>query len=126
MWRSRSSRENNTHDPVDVFAIIGLQNDLVGLEKGIRTNQQMNAVVVNATQINNRIICAGKDTALQIATNNTSRLHNQLMERVLERRAKIQQRVIGKLVHASESSFADIELLFTETHLKWCTSAKRY
>ncbi|PIG80888.1 hypothetical protein AARAC_002666 [Aspergillus arachidicola] len=80
----------------------------------------MNAVVVNATQINNRIICAGKDAALQIATNNTSRLHNQLMERVLERRLKVQQRAIGKLDHASESSFADIQLLFTETHLKWC------
>ncbi|KAB8249312.1 hypothetical protein BDV35DRAFT_344980 [Aspergillus flavus] len=48
------------------------------------------------------------------------------MERVSERRAKIQQRVIGKLDYASESSFADIQLLFTETHLKWYTSAKRY
>ncbi|KAB8202110.1 isoprenoid synthase domain-containing protein [Aspergillus parasiticus] len=110
----------------DVFAVIGLQNDLVGLEKDIQTKQQMNAVIVNAVHITNKIICAGKDAALQVATDNISGLHNQLMERAVERHATIQQRAIGRLEHEPEASFADIQLLFTETHSKWCTSAKRY
>ncbi|KAE8137384.1 isoprenoid synthase domain-containing protein [Aspergillus pseudotamarii] len=110
----------------DIFAIIGLQNDLIGLEKDIRTEQQMNAVIVNAAHLANKIASAEKDAALQIATNNISALHNQLIEHVLEKRAKIHQRAIGKLEDTLESRFADIQLLFTETHLKWCTSAKRY
>ncbi|KAE8367574.1 isoprenoid synthase domain-containing protein [Aspergillus caelatus] len=110
----------------NIFSIIGLQNDLVGLEKDIHTKQQMNAVFVNAAHITNNITSARKDAALQIATKNISALHNQLMEHVLENRANLQQRTIGKLAYTLESSFADIQLLFTQTHLKWCTSAKRY
>lgn len=81
----------------DIFAIVGLQIDLVGLEKDIRTKQQMNAVIVNAAHNNNKIGSAEKDAAFQNVTNNISVLHNQLMEHVLEGHAYIHQSAIKNL-----------------------------
>ncbi|OGM48309.1 hypothetical protein ABOM_002191 [Aspergillus bombycis] len=97
-----------------------------GLEKDIQEEEQMNAVIVNAAQIGGQNTCAGEDTTLQVATNNICALHNHLMGRVLERHANIQQRAIGMPEHALECGLADMQLMITETHLKWCTSAKRY
>ncbi|GAB1196587.1 hypothetical protein APSETT444_005859 [Aspergillus pseudonomiae] len=110
----------------DACAILGLQNDLVGLEKDIRAKEKMNAVFVNVAQIAGQTIYAGDDATLQAATNNICALHNHLMGRVLERHANIQQRAIGTPRNALECRVADMQLMATETHLKWCTMAKRY
>lgn len=117
------------HDgnPDDVLAMqtavntaIGLQNDLIGLEKDIRVGESMNAVLI--TMANS--LRKGEEKGIDLADAITAIcvLHNSTIAEM----AKIHQKILQGAKAESEIAFANSQLVFIETHFKWCTTAKRY
>lgn len=98
---------------------IGLQNDLVGLEKDVDEKESMNAVLVSMEEP------WGKEEALETKLADTiaavCAFHNSSIAEAVQ----IHQRILQG-AEESEIIVANSQLLLTETYFKWCTTAKRY
>ncbi|KAJ5165067.1 uncharacterized protein N7500_006897 [Penicillium coprophilum] len=99
---------------------VGLQNDLVGLEKDLEEKEPMNAVFVSMEELLWKEEVKGTKLADTIAA--VCSLHNCSIAEV----AQIRQRILQTARDESEIIVATSQLLFTETHFRWCTTAKRY
>jgi hypothetical protein len=97
---------------------VGLQNDLVGLEKDLENGELLNAVLVAMEQQGEE----GKEQDLAKAIEAICALHNQNIAGVVRTR----QRVLLEGKGNPAAIIANSQLLFTETHFRWCTTAKRY
>ncbi|KAJ5477710.1 hypothetical protein N7530_003219 [Penicillium desertorum] len=97
---------------------VGLQNDLVGLEKDLENGELLNAVLVAVEQQGEE----GKEQDLAKAIEAICALHNQNIAGVVRTR----QRVVLEGKGNPAAIIANSQLLFTETHFRWCTTAKRY
>jgi hypothetical protein len=107
----------------DLSIVLGLQNDLVGLDKDIENGEFMNAVVV--------LLRDTPRTNVHISTENISdALHSivdvyeQALSRLLYQHRQLTNSKKGHV--GSTAAIADVQLCLVETHLKWCISAKRY
>ncbi|KAE8353434.1 isoprenoid synthase domain-containing protein [Aspergillus coremiiformis] len=109
----------------DICASTGLQNDLLGLEKDIRTKERMNAVLLGTAQTLKEDQSVDRD-ALQMAADHISAQHNLLMKRAEQTRDTLQEKALTRPELASEAKLADVLLLFAERHLTFSASAKRY
>ncbi|KAF4764373.1 hypothetical protein HAV15_000896 [Penicillium sp. str.  len=97
----------------------GLQNDLVGLERDIDEKESMNAVLVSMGEPLGKEEAQGTKLADTIAA--VCAFHNSSIAEVVQIRQRILQGA-----EESEIIVANSQLLFIETHFKWCTRAKRY
>ncbi|KAJ5555674.1 hypothetical protein N7535_008108 [Penicillium sp. DV-2018c] len=105
-----------------VSLVLGLQNDLVGLEKDRRNGESMNAVLVSLKEQ------AGNDTdkitkLLPKTIKEICGIHNLCVSAAVEMHDEIRSRLSAG-VHGAVLETA--VLAFAETHLKWCASSKRY
>lgn len=98
---------------------VGLQNDLVGLEKDIDKKESMNAVLVSMEEPWGKEEAQGTKLADTIAA--VCAFHNSSVAEAV----RIHQRILQG-AEESEIIVANSQLLLTETHFKWCTTAKRY
>ncbi|CAI7674827.1 unnamed protein product [Penicillium palitans] len=89
---------------------IGLQNDLVGLEKDVDEKESMNAVLVSMEEP------WGKEEALE----------TKLADTIAAVCAFHNSSIAEAGAEESEIIVANSQLLLTETYFKWCTTAKRY
>ncbi|OQE40042.1 hypothetical protein PENCOP_c006G08038 [Penicillium coprophilum] len=103
-----------------VNVAVGLQNDLVGLEKDMDEQEPMNAVFVSMEELLRKEEMKGTKLADTIAA--VCSLHNCSIAEVVQ----MHQRILQAAGEESEIIVATSQLLFTETHLRWCTTAKRY
>ncbi|KAI9042794.1 terpene synthase family protein [Aspergillus affinis] len=112
----------------DVAIVAGLQNDLIGLEKDIRTGEVVNAVVFLLGGMEMKR--SGKWTVgsgdLRATTGEACRLHDLYLERVLKRVERLGARARGVPGMEVEAALASVEASLMQTHFEWCTSAKRY
>ncbi|KAJ5971273.1 uncharacterized protein N7479_001191 [Penicillium vulpinum] len=105
-----------------ISLILGLQNDLVGLEKDRRNGETMNAVLVSLKEQ------AGMDVDHM----------NKLLPRTIQDVCGIHNLCVSDAVEMHEGLYASLNgdsheailetaiLAFADTHLKWCASSKRY
>ncbi|KAJ5360320.1 hypothetical protein N7517_009511 [Penicillium concentricum] len=98
----------------------GLQNDLLGLERDMDEKESMNAVLVGMEEPMKKEETETQKLADAITA--VCALHNVSISEV----AHIHQRILQGAREESEIIVANSQLLFTETHFKWCTTAKRY
>ncbi|KAJ5817091.1 hypothetical protein N7447_009324 [Penicillium robsamsonii] len=102
-----------------VSLVLGLQNDLVGLEKDRRNGETMNAVLVSVKEQ------AGIDVdfILPKTIQDVCVIHNFCLSAAVEMHERLHVSWNGE-VHKEilETSI----LAFADTHLKWCASSKRY
>ncbi|KAJ5594686.1 uncharacterized protein N7459_000894 [Penicillium hispanicum] len=103
-----------------MIVAVSLQNDLVGLEKDMEEHEPMNAVILTM-----RTLQANGETrgsALADAIIAISTLHNSTIEEAVHLHRKVMQESRTE----SELAVANSLLILTETHFRWCTTAKRY
>ncbi|OJJ39647.1 hypothetical protein ASPWEDRAFT_25457 [Aspergillus wentii DTO 134E9] len=100
-----------------VGLVVGLQNDLIGLEKDCRNGEMMNAVLVSLREQ------AGGDEIFPEVVGEICRIHNASLCTAMEIYQRLKVEVSGKRY---EEVLPTTALAFAETHLKWCASAKRY
>ncbi|KAJ5520786.1 hypothetical protein N7463_001239 [Penicillium fimorum] len=105
-----------------VSLVLGLQNDLVGLEKDRRNGETMNAVLVSLKEL------AGmdmdhKNLILPKAIQDVCGIHNLCLSAAVEMHERLHVSWNGD---AEESILETSILAFTKTHLRWCASLKRY
>jgi hypothetical protein len=107
---------------IRVSLVLGLQNDLVGLEKDRRNGETMNAVLVSMKEE------AGVDVdllnmILPRVIQDVCSIHNFCLSAAVEMYEGLSARMSGA-VH--EPILETSILAFADTHLKWCASSKRY
>ncbi|KAJ5124849.1 uncharacterized protein N7515_008674 [Penicillium bovifimosum] len=105
-----------------VSLVLGLQNDLVGLEKDRRNGEPMNAVLVSLKEQ------AENDTdqatrLLPKTVEEICDIHNLCVSAAVEMHDEIHNTLKAD-VHVAILETA--VLAFADTHLKWCASSKRY
>ncbi|CAI7589885.1 unnamed protein product [Penicillium glandicola] len=105
-----------------VSLVLGLQNDLVGLEKDRRNGETMNAVLVSLKEQ------AGMDVdhmnmILPRTIQEVCGIHNLCLSAAVEMHDGLQVPLNGD---TNQAILATITLAFADTHLKWCASSKRY
>ncbi|OQE20832.1 hypothetical protein PENFLA_c015G06178 [Penicillium flavigenum] len=105
-----------------VSLVLGLQNDLVGLEKDRRNGETMNAVLVSLKEQ------AGTDVdhmnmILPRTIQEVCGIHNLCLSDAVEMHAGLRGSLNGD-VH--DAVLETVILAFADTHLKWCASSKRY
>ncbi|KAH8434009.1 terpene synthase family protein [Aspergillus melleus] len=112
----------------DIAIVAGLQNDLIGLEKDIRTGEAVNAVVflLGGMEMKKSGKWAVGNEGLRAATGEVCRLHNLFLERVLKRVERLEARARVVPGMEMEAALASLEASLMQTHFEWCTSAKRY
>ncbi|KXG52215.1 Terpenoid synthase [Penicillium griseofulvum] len=104
-----------------VSLVLGLQNDLVGLEKDRRNGETMNAVLVSLKEQ------AGTDVdhmnmILPKTIQDVCEIHNLCLSAAVEVHEGLQL----SRGHSEEGILETTVLAFADTHLKWCASSKRY
>jgi hypothetical protein len=112
----------------EVSRVAGLQNDLIGLVRDLEDGEQLNAVMVlmrgfrgyNDSNVNPRIL--SRCVALVNAE------HNQSISRCLEYTTQLHRaaETLGASAIDRIEKVARHILMMCETHLRWCSSAKRY
>ncbi|KAK5997674.1 hypothetical protein PT974_00029 [Cladobotryum mycophilum] len=120
-WRSNSAWNKLQ---LEVSRAAGLQNDLIGLEKDLEKNEEMNAVIImmRAHDSNLKVL---DEKLYSNCISLVNKEHNDSVARSLGCVAKIQQSAKGELPDSVAEVVRHIVSL-GETHLKWCASAKRY
>ncbi|KAL2158833.1 hypothetical protein VTH06DRAFT_4025 [Thermothelomyces fergusii] len=112
----------------EVSRVAGLQNDLIGLLRDLEDGEQINAVVIlmrgfrgyQANQLDNNILA--RCVSMVVAEHNASAARSFQRMSDLCRAAE----------HTPGSSIGRVEevarhiIMMCETHLRWCSSAKRY
>ncbi|KAJ9486242.1 hypothetical protein VN97_g7088 [Penicillium thymicola] len=105
-----------------VSLILGLQNDLVGLEKDRRNGETMNAVLVSLKE-QSRIHMDHMDMILPRTIQDVCDIHNLCVSAAVEMHQGLQVSLNGD----AHDPILETEILaFAGTHLKWCASSKRY
>ncbi|OJJ42377.1 hypothetical protein ASPZODRAFT_170177 [Penicilliopsis zonata CBS 506.65] len=107
----------------DINLITGLQNDLIGLEKDIENGEMMSAINFVGDGI--PIYKKGSEIGdITEAVSHIYSIHNQAVFRAIDKFKQLSE-IAGP--HASSAlDVARAQLTLAETHLKWCTSSKRY
>ncbi|KAJ5348023.1 hypothetical protein MYU51_007859 [Penicillium brevicompactum] len=104
-----------------VSLVLGLQNDLVGLEKDRQNGEHMNAVLVSLQEKEG----ANRDHQeflLPSTIEDVCGIHNLCLSAAVEKYNEI-ARLNGEV---QEPVHETAILAFADTHLKWCASSKRY
>ncbi|CAH0047651.1 unnamed protein product [Clonostachys solani] len=109
-----------------VSSAAGLQNDLVGLERDMKNDEQMNAVIVlmrsqteaRSADETHALLARCVDTAVDE--------HNRWMETIFRQAARILEMDGGDQSAAETNQVVQHIVTIARTHLTWCTSAKRY
>lgn len=112
---------------LEVACAAGLQNDLIGLGRDLETGEQLNAVIVLLRALGGDVEDPDKTLLTQCIEVVTAK-HNQSVIRALNYAEQINQAAQGcapKSLAAITEVVRSI-LLLSETHLRWCSSAKRY
>ncbi|CAI7668819.1 unnamed protein product [Penicillium bialowiezense] len=103
--------------------LLGLQNDLIGLERDLESGEDMNAVIVLMKTMGNESQEVTPITILQ-AVHQAVAYHNDIFRRSLELQ---QSHMRGENELDPPDKFvANAQLRLAETHLKWCLTSKRY
>lgn len=98
---------------------VGLQNDLVGLERDLENGEVMNAVIISA-----RNKAVGQKTDISHEhIEQICNLHNDWISSTVEAWEVIQTSTKSEL---EETILGTEVLAFAGTHLKWCVSSRRY
>ncbi|CAG8371267.1 unnamed protein product [Penicillium salamii] len=104
-----------------VSLVLGLQNDLVGLEKDRRKGETMNAVLVSLNEQAGTDV-ERMDSIMPVVIQDVCGIHNRCVSAAVEKyhlmvesNGEVQNPVLETAV-----------LAFADTHLKWCASSKRY
>ncbi|KAJ5153894.1 uncharacterized protein N7500_009333 [Penicillium coprophilum] len=105
-----------------VGLVLGLQNDLVGLEKDRRNGETMNAVLVSLEEQAGRDL-DHMDIILPQTIQDVCGIHNLYLSAAVD---IYEQLHIIRSGDVHEPIPETILLTFIDTHLKWCTSSKRY
>ncbi|CAG8009484.1 unnamed protein product [Penicillium olsonii] len=104
-----------------VSLVLGLQNDLVGLEKDRRKGETMNAVLVSLNE-QVGIDVESKDNILPIIIQDVCGIHNRCVAAAVE----MYHGLAGLDCEVQDPVLETEILAFADTHLKWCASSKRY
>ncbi|KAJ5781088.1 hypothetical protein N7457_006248 [Penicillium paradoxum] len=104
-----------------VGLVLGLQNDLVGLEKDRRNGETMNAVLVSMEEK------IGSDVdQINLLLPNTIKevcgIHNLCLASAMQ----LYEHLHGAQTGKHDAILENTVLAFVDTHLKWCASSKRY
>ncbi|KAJ5371916.1 hypothetical protein N7517_003922 [Penicillium concentricum] len=105
-----------------VSLVLGLQNDLVGLEKDRRNGETMNAVLVSLKEQTGMDV-DHMDMLLPKTIQDVCRIHNICLSAAVEMYDGLHDSRNGD---AHEPILETAILAFADTHLKWCASSKRY
>jgi hypothetical protein len=105
-----------------VSLVLGLQNDLVGLEKDRRNGETMNAVLVSLEEQAGVDVDCMNDI-LPRTIQDVCSIHNLYLLAAVETHKGLSAMMNGG-VH--EAILETSILAFADTHLKWCASSKRY
>ncbi|RJE25566.1 hypothetical protein PHISCL_02106 [Aspergillus sclerotialis] len=107
----------------DIYTAVGLQNDLIGLEKDIQTGEAMNAVIYAMKSTRQK---EGHDVGIGLpgAVSLVCELHNTAITRALKRHDHLIS--TPECPPSSGIIIANAMLLCTATHLEWCVSTKQY
>jgi hypothetical protein len=99
----------------------GLQNDLIGLEKDLQNGEFMNAVAVALRAMEKE---TSDQAALSEAISSISRIHNECIETIFIMLEGWKS--VGSTAVENEIFCSHVIAAFTESHMSWCTTAKRY
>lgn len=120
----------------EVGRVAGLQNDLVGLVRDIQDGEQMNGAMVLMQGLNLRLDNKNQlnHNALVRCVSLVNAEHNESASRCLKYAAHLHRAAesSGRSDTARIETVARVEavtrhiLMMCETHLRWCSSAKRY
>jgi hypothetical protein len=112
----------------EVSRVAGLQNDLIGLVRDLEDGEQLNAVMVLMRGF--RGCSEGKvdHDILSRCVALVNAEHNQSISRCLEYMTQLNREAEASGVSAIDrvEKVARHILMMCETHLRWCSSAKRY
>ncbi len=125
-WEFNTTWKDLQHE---VSRVAGLQNDLIGLVRDLEDGEQMNAVMVLMRGIapNNTNAHLDHDVLSRcVAMVNAE--HNQSAARCFELAAQIHRAAELSKCSAMDRVEAVVQhiMMMCETHLRWCSSAKRY
>ncbi|CAI7669389.1 unnamed protein product [Penicillium crustosum] len=105
-----------------ISLILGLQNDLVGLEKDRRNGETMNAVLVSLKEQAGMDV-EHMDMILPRTIQDVCNIHNLCVLAAVEMYEGLHVSLQGD----SHDPILEAAILaFADTHLKWCASSKRY
>ncbi|KAI8952904.1 isoprenoid synthase domain-containing protein [Xylaria longipes] len=108
----------------EVCRAAGLQNDLVGLERDLENGEPLNAVVVLMASNGGSLQGPGEALFARYV-GQMSAEHNRSTARAIDLVTRINEKAnTARSKQVVET--AQHILLLCETHLKWCTTAKRY
>jgi hypothetical protein len=107
-----------------VSLVLGLQNDLVGLEKDRRDGETMNAVLVSLKEQAGTDV-DHMDRILPRTIKDVCGIHNLCLSDAVEMHAGLHGSLSGD-IHIRDAVLETVILAFADTHLKWCASSKRY
>lgn len=93
-----------------VSLAVGLQNDIIGLEKDIAIDEQLNMV---------RLLCKGDGRSLEEALATAVEMHNKAIMEAIRCRDSV-------YAESRLSALAESVLAFSRTHYAWATHSKRY
>lgn len=105
-----------------VGLILGLQNDLVGLEKDRRNGETMNAVLVSLKEQAGMDV-DHMDIILPSTIQDVCDIHNLCVSAAVEMHEGLHVSLDGD---PHDPILETAILAFADTHLKWCVSSKRY
>ncbi|KAI1124608.1 isoprenoid synthase domain-containing protein [Nemania abortiva] len=108
----------------EVCRATGLQNDLIGLERDLENGEPLNAVIVLLASNGSPVQEQGEELFARYIEKICAE-HNRSTTRAKELLAQINQEIdVADSKGAAE--VARHIIMMCETHLKWCTTAKRY
>ncbi|KGO45943.1 Terpenoid synthase [Penicillium expansum] len=105
-----------------VSLVLGLQNDLVGLEKDRRNGETMNAVLVSLEE-QAGMDMDHMDMILPRTIQQVCDIHNLCLSAAVDMHEGLHVSLNGD---SHDPILETAVLAFAETHLKWCASSKRY
>ncbi|KGO71452.1 Terpenoid synthase [Penicillium italicum] len=105
-----------------VSLVLGLQNDLVGLEKDRRNGETMNAVLVSLKE-QAGMDMDHMDMILPRTIQEVCDIHNRCVSAAVEMHKGLHVSLSGDI---HDPILETAVLAFADTHLKWCASSKRY
>jgi hypothetical protein len=113
----------------EVSRVAGLQNDLIGLVRDLEDGEQLNAVMVlmrGITPASDKAHMDREALARCVAVVNAE--HNQSAARCFQSVAQVHRAAELSGCSALDRVDAVVQhiLMMCETHLRWCSSAKRY
>lgn len=127
-WKFNDAWKNLQNE---VSRVAGLQNDLIGLVRDIEEGEQLNAVMVlmqGVPAINKSSKTYPDPDVLSRCVAMVNAEHNQSAGRCLELAAQVHRaaELSGSFALDRVETVAQHILMMCETHLRWCSSAKRY